>query len=84
MSGSHFVLLNATSAVEARREIASKWPKYNVTFRGYDTSGEVVSISLVRKQGEKGNVATATRGIKPVKFIAEIPQEVRNDGVASV
>ena len=69
------MLLSATTAVGARREISRRWPDKDVEYKGYDLKGECVLMSLVRKQGDKAHVATVTknRSNKPVRFEAEVP-----------
>ena len=43
-------------------------------YKGYDRHGECVLMSLVRKRGDKANVATAhkNRSERPVKFVAHV------------
>jgi hypothetical protein len=70
------VRLNATSAREARKEIQARWPHLEVNYKGYDTRGECVLMSTVRKQGDKAYVATARRNrhdLVATSFDAEIP-----------
>lgn len=71
------VTLKATTAKKARTEISGRWPTLNVNYKGYNKDGDAVLISMVRKQGDKANVATAyrNRSSRAVKFVAEVPEE---------
>lgn len=61
--------LKAKTAHEARREAKRMYPKNDVKLSGYSGS-ECVYLTLVRNV-TKGNVATATKGIRPTRFEAE-------------
>jgi hypothetical protein len=50
--------LRAKTAKKARTEIMQRWPHVAVNYTGYDRHGEAVIMSLVRKRGDKANVAT--------------------------
>lgn len=67
------VKLHAKSAVQARMEIRRRWPDKEVTYTGYDKSGEAVITSTVRGK-TTGYVATAVRNRsgKAVRFEAVI------------
>lgn len=69
------VALQAKTARQARAEISASWPTLDVNYKGYNKDGECVLMSLVRKQGDKAYVATASknRAGPAVRFEAEIP-----------
>ena len=64
------IKLDAKTAHEARREAKRRWPKNDVNLTGY-VGDEAVYLSLVRNV-TKGNVATATKGIRPTRFTAKV------------
>jgi hypothetical protein len=53
--------LRAKTAKKARTEIMQRWPHVAVNYTGYDRHGEAVIMSLVRKRGDKANVATTVK-----------------------
>lgn len=63
------VELKAKTAHEARREAKKLYPRNDVKIFGY-SGDECVYLTLVRNV-TKGNVATATKGIRPTRFEAE-------------
>lgn len=69
MVGSIAIPLKATTANEARREASERWPHNDVQITGFRGKAAVY-ITLVRNV-TKGNVATATKGIRANRFVAK-------------
>lgn len=73
------VELKAKNANAARREIAHRWPDKDVNYTGYDSRGEAVVMSLVRKHADRNfPVASAVRNRRDkrfpaVRFVAHVP-----------
>lgn len=70
--------LKATSAFEARREIAARWPDLDVYYRGFTAAGVCVIGSLVRRKGQSsGRLGGKPKKLtihSPVRFEAEIQE----------
>lgn len=71
--------LEARNTRAARREASRRWPQNDVKLTGY-SNGEAVYLSLVRNV-TKGYVATATRGITPKSFVAEVVEQKKEGSV---
>lgn len=67
------IRLKAGSVGRARLEVSKRWPKQDVTIRGYDASGFCVYVSTVRKRGDRSTSGTATMsGKKAITFYAKV------------
>jgi hypothetical protein len=70
------VPLLATTAHEARREIARRWPHRDTYYRGFNIFGACVIMGLVRRSSESsGRLGSKPRNPTPhtaIRFEAEI------------
>lgn len=70
--------LQATTAHEARREIARRWPDKDVYYWGYRANGECAIGGLVRRKGQSsgrlGGKPKKPGPHTPVRFEAEVEQ----------
>lgn len=68
--------LKATTAHDARREIAARWPDLDVYYRGFNIFGACVIGSLVRRRGQSsGRLGGKPRKPGPntaIRFEAEV------------
>lgn len=62
--------LIAANPSDARRKVHAMWPNHQINLFGYDKTGILTYITVVRAKGNKRPVATATsgRGGRPVQF----------------
>lgn len=70
------ITLDATTAHEARREIAKRWPEQDVYYSGYNAAGEFMIGGLVRRKGQSsgrlGGKPKKPGAHTPVRFVAEV------------
>jgi hypothetical protein len=68
--------LKATTAHDARREIAQRWPDRDVNYRGFTADGVCVIGGLVRRKGQSsgrlGGKPKKPGPHSPIRFEAEI------------
>lgn len=72
------IKLEATTALEARREIATKWPEQDIYYKGYRADGAIAIMGLVRRKGQSsGRLGGRPKrpGIHtPITFYAEVTE----------
>jgi hypothetical protein len=72
------IQLEATTAHEARREIAHRWPEQDVRYWGYRENGECAIGGLVRRKGMSsgrlGGKPKKPGSHTPIHFLAEVEQ----------
>lgn len=78
------VTLEATTAHEARREIAKRWPEQDVNYSGYNAEGMCMIGGLVRRKGMSsgrlGGKPKKPGPHTPIRFVAEVEPKGEQPG----